>query len=213
MTGIPYSYDVIRSRRRSIAIEINREGNIRVRAPYNVGNMQIRRFVEDKSDWIARTLEKIEKNREKLSRDQGGPEYGGNGDNDTGDDGTFSTDRLPPLSDADIRTLAERAKEVIPRKVAYFASIAGVTYGRITIRNQKTRWGSCSTKGNLNFNCLLMQAPEDILDYVIVHELCHRKEMNHSKAFWAEVEHILPDYKKSSRWLTDHGDALMHRYI
>lgn len=89
--------------------------------------------------------------------------------------------------------------------VEYFARQVGVDYGRITIRNQKTRWGSCSSKGNLNFNCLLMLAPAEILDYVVVHELCHRKEMNHSKAFWAEVEKVLPDYRESVKWLKEKG--------
>ena len=79
--------------------------------------------------------------------------------------------------------LAEEALKVIPERVEYFAKVIGVTYGKITVRNQKTRWGSCSSKGNLNFNCLLMLAPPEVLDYVVVHELCHRKQMNHSKAF------------------------------
>ena len=85
----------------------------------------------------------------------------------------------------------------------------GVTYGRITIRNQRTRWGSCSAKGNLNFNCLLMKAPPEVLDYVVVHELCHRLEMNHSPRFWAQVERVLPDYKVSRKWLREHGNELM----
>ena len=90
---------------------------------------------------------------------------------------------------------------MIPPKVEHFAKIIGVDYGTITIRMQKSRWGSCSAKGNLNFNCLLMKTPDEVIDYVVVHELCHRKEMNHSPRFWAEVEKIIPDYKKRRSWL------------
>ena len=85
----------------------------------------------------------------------------------------------------------------------------GVDYGQITIRSQKTRWGSCSSKGNLNFNCLLLLAPPEVLDYVVVHELCHRKEMNHSPRFWAEVARVMPDYKVRRKWLKDNGNGLM----
>ncbi|MDY3888895.1 MAG: M48 family metallopeptidase, partial [Agathobacter sp.] len=99
--------------------------------------------------------------------------------------------------------------EYIPKRVAYFADIMGVDYGRITIRMQKTRWGSCSSKGNLNFNCLLMLAPPEVIDYVVVHELCHRKEMNHSKAFWREVERVLPDYRSRKLRL----DFFANRYL
>ena len=89
--------------------------------------------------------------------------------------------------------------------------LVGVTYGRITVRNQRTRWGSCSSKGNLNFNCLLMLAPPGILDYVVVHELCHRKEMNHSPKFWAEVAKVMPDYKERQKWLRTEGSSIMRR--
>ena len=109
-----------------------------------------------------------------------------------------------------IKALADQALEIIPTRVEYFAKIIGVTYGNITIRNQKTRWGSCSSKGNLNFNCLLMLAPPEVLDYVVVHELCHRKQMNHSKAFWSEVEKVFPDYKKSIKWLKEEGSQIMY---
>ena len=182
-----YEYEVIRSRRRTIAIEIDRSGQIKVRAPYNVGNFRIRRFVEEKSGWIEKALARINK----------------------GQSDAISSDDLPPISEADKQLLADQAKKIIPGKVSYFAGIIGVDFGRIAIRAQKTRWGSCSAKGNLNFNCLLLRAPEEILDYVIVHELCHRKEMNHSKAFWAEVAKVCPDYKKHRKWLKDHGDELM----
>ncbi len=116
-----------------------------------------------------------------------------------------------PLTAKDIDKLARQALRVIPKKVAAYAVKMGVTYGRITIRNQKTRWGSCSSKGNLNFNCLLMLAPEEVLDYVIIHELAHRREMNHSRAFWNVVAEQMPDYKEKIHWLNEHGDELMRR--
>jgi predicted metal-dependent hydrolase len=115
------------------------------------------------------------------------------------------------LTMEEIRDLADRALRVIPERVAHFAPLVGVTYGRITIRNQRTRWGSCSSRGNLNFNCLLMLVPPKVLDYVVVHELCHRKEMNHSPRFWAEVERIIPDFKTYEKWLKTEGGRIMRR--
>jgi len=111
----------------------------------------------------------------------------------------------------EIHKLAEFALKVILVKVKNYASLMNVQYGRITIRNQKTRWGSCSSKGNLNFNCLLMLAPDEVVDYVVIHELCHLIEMNHSKAFWKQVEQMMPDYKKHRKWLKDHGNEIMER--
>ena len=116
---------------------------------------------------------------------------------------------IPKMTEEEFQTLVRRALEVIPKVVARFALVVGVTYGRITIRNQRTRWGSCSTKGNLNFNCLLLRVPQDVLEYVVVHELCHRKEMNHSPKFWAEVERVLPNYAESKRWLKENGSGLI----
>ena len=117
------------------------------------------------------------------------------------------------LTSEEIKTLAEQALKLIPQRVEYFSRQVGVDYGRITIRNQKTRWGSCSSKGNLNFNCLLMLALAEILDYVVVHELCHRKEMNHSKAFWAEVEKVLPDYRESVKWLKKRNSQMITEHM
>ena len=115
-----------------------------------------------------------------------------------------------------VRTNADQAKEVqdallgwyrkqaqvwILRRVHYYQNIMNESVGRITLKNQKTRWGSCSSARNLNFNWRLVMAPIEVLDYVVVHELCHLKQMNHSKAFWNEVEKVLPDYGIRKKWL------------
>ena len=97
---------------------------------------------------------------------------------------------------------------IFTQKAAYYARLIGVTYGRISIREQKTRWGSCSSKGNLNFNWRLIFAPEEVVDYIVVHELAHRKEMNHSRAFYNVVASVLPDYKVQEKWLKENGEKL-----
>lgn len=100
------------------------------------------------------------------------------------------------LSKEEADALMREAKELIPERTRRFADMMGVGYNKITVRRQKTRWGSCSSKKNLSFNCALLLYPEELLDYVIVHELCHLKFMNHSKEFWAEVGKYMPDYKR-----------------
>lgn len=176
--------EILRSKRKTMTIEITPEGVVRVRAPYRMDTDKIREFVEEKKDWIKTHLAQVEAAKQQ-------------------------TELVEKLTPSELEDLAKRAMIEIPKRVAYFAPLIGVTVGRITIRNQKTRWGSCSAKGNLNFNCLLLLAPPDVLDYVVVHELCHRKEMNHSKRFWTEVEKILPDYCRQVQWLKENGTLLM----
>ena len=120
-------------------------------------------------------------------------------------------DEIIPFTMAEIRDLADKALKVIPERVRYYAPKIGVTYGRITIRNQRSKWGSCSSKGNLNFNCLLMLTPPEVIDSVVVHELCHRKEMNHSEKFYSEVLRVFPGYWEWDKWLKENGDLLMKR--
>lgn len=178
--------EVVYSNRKSIAIQIKPNGTVILRAPYGVPKKEINRILEEKRSWIEEHLQEVVKHREQQRA-------------------------VPEISKEEINELANRALKYIPERVKYFAPIVGVNYSRITIRNQKTRWGSCSTKGGLNFNCLLMLMPPEVIDYVVVHELCHRKEMNHSPAFWAEVEKVLPDYKVAKKWLKDNGTELMSR--
>lgn len=124
-------------------------------------------------------------------------------------------ERIEPQGDKlsweQITALRAQARSAITARVNHYAGIMNLKYGRIFIKQQKSRWGSCSEKGNLNFNFLLVLMPEEILDYVVVHELCHLKEMNHSPAFWAEVEKILPDYKERKKWLKDNGSQYMNK--
>ena len=100
------------------------------------------------------------------------------------------------------------AKEKFSERCAYFSQKTGGTYKRITIRDQKTRWGSCSTSGTLSFNYRLMYAPRHVLDYVVVHELCHLTYMDHSDNFWRKVSSVMPDYNECKLWLREHGSEL-----
>jgi predicted metal-dependent hydrolase len=115
------------------------------------------------------------------------------------------------LTEADIKELAERMRKVLPQKLARIAESMGVGYGRVSVRCQRSKWGSCTAEGNLNFNCLLMLAPEEVLDYVLIHELCHRRHMDHSKEFWADVERLDRDYREHKKWLRENGAVLMRR--
>jgi hypothetical protein len=104
----------------------------------------------------------------------------------------------------------QKAREIISSSVQYWSSQMGVRYGRIAIREQRTRWGSCSQKGNLNFNWRLVLAPPEVRDYVVIHELCHLSHLNHSREFWARVEKFCPDYREQRRWLRENGHTLIN---
>ena len=86
-----------------------------------------------------------------------------------------------------------------------------MTYGKITIRGQRSKYGSCTAKGNLNYNYILMLAPEEVREYIVLHELTHRKHMDHSRAFWYDVETAMPDYKQWDGWLKENGAGLIER--
>ena len=117
----------------------------------------------------------------------------------------------PKTAAPEILELKTKAKQELPAAVQKYAGLMGVTYNRITIRHQKIRWGSCTKTGNLNFNCLIMKMPDQVRDYVIIHELAHRKELNHSSKYWAIVAEYCPWYKQAKQWLKDNGQELMER--
>ena len=176
---------ILRSRRRTAAIQITPKGEVVFRAPLTMPRREIERILTERRGWIERKLSAVRAD--------------------------MALGRAAPLSREDLARLARHAKEIIPPLAEAYAARIGVTYGRITIRCQQSRWGSCSSKGNLNFNCLLMLSPPEVITYVVVHELAHRKHMDHSPAFWAEVEAVLPDYRDSVRWLKTNGGKLLSR--
>lgn len=187
---IKNEYDIVRSSRKTLSLQMKPDGHLVVRAPHRTSDRQIRQFVENNSAWIQKHRELIEQRRRQEEMNP-----------------------PPAITKETLERLRSLASETIPPRVSYYANLMGVSYGRITIRAQKSRWGSCSAKGNLNFNCLLMLTPPEVQNYVIVHELCHRKQMNHSPAFWREVEQIMPEYRRHRLWLKKNGGALIRSMI
>lgn len=180
-------YTLVRSKRKSCSISIDHDGQITVRVPLRISEQEISHLLIDKRLWIiTRYLEVQEHKKNRPVSD---------------------------LTDAQRAALEKRyiaaAKEYFPKRVAYFNELTGGSYNRITIRDQKTRWGSCSARGTLSFNWRLMLAPPTVADYVIVHELCHLTYMNHSAAFWKKVEFVYPDYRTARKWLKEHGHELI----
>ena len=179
-------FQVIRSSRKTVSMRITGPNAVEVRAPRSMTQAQIDDFIRHHRGWLDKHLAVVNQRETEAAC-------------------------LPSLTELEIRALADKALACIPQRARYYARLLGVTYGRITIRSQKTKWGSCSSQGNLNFNCLLMLCPSEVLDYVVIHELCHRKEMNHSPRFWAEVERLDPDYQAHRNWLKTEGAKLISR--
>lgn len=175
---------MLRSDRQSLGIEIRRlsEGGaeLLIRAPRRMKISDIQWFMNQKEQWITEKYQAAMVDKQE-------PE------------------KVPIPKYVSKQWLQREGAVIFQQKIACWADRMDVTYGRVTIRDQKTRWGSCSSRGNLNFNWRLLLMPEDVMDYVVVHELAHRREMNHSAAFWKIVETYLPDYRIRRQWLKENG--------
>lgn len=187
--GLTLPCEVIFSDRKSISIQIKEDASVQVRAPYRAPKKTLENFIEEKSSWIYENHLKV---KERIKE-------------------TIPS-TLTPLQEQQVEILKKRfqnaARLHFPKRCAELQKLTGGYYTKITIRNQKTRWGSCSQTGTLSFNYRLMMAPPAVIDYVIVHELCHLTHMNHSKDFWNKVALVMPDYATHKRWLKDHGSEL-----
>jgi predicted metal-dependent hydrolase len=166
-------YELRKNRRsRYMRLTISSEAKVRITLPWGVSESAAERFLLEKSEWL---LEKLAyfKNKE--------------------------SSILPLATRADYLKNKELAREIAEQKLKYFNTFYNFSWNRIAIRNQKTRWGSCSKNGNLNFSYRIIYLGEKMCDYIIVHELCHLKEFNHSENFWDLVAETIPEYKKIRR--------------
>lgn len=230
LEGMIFSYELVKSRRKSISIRVTEEGEIQVKAPSFMSVSDIEKYILQKEHWIAEHVRYISENREKRDARQFV----------TGETLLFKGKELvlivheeaerkrtsirmeegnillqvPAGSSAVEKSKAlehwyrEQARILMTSKVQYYAPFLQVRYADIRIKDQKSRWGSCSSRGNLNFNWHIVLAPEEIADYLAVHELCHLRHMNHSQEFWKCVEEVYPDYKAARRWLKENGQSL-----
>lgn len=172
------------SRRRTMGLEVKADGRVFARFPKGTRDRAAREFIRQRQEWIVQKwLLMEERRRRQAARPKA----------------DYEED--PVLE----RAYRERARRVLKERTAYFAGIMGVTYQAVRLSSAKTRWGSCSGAGSLNFHWKLILMPPEVLDYVVVHELAHRMEMNHSKRFWEQVERVLPDYRERRRWLKENG--------
>lgn len=168
---------IIKSKRKTVGIQVYADNRVVLRIPYRMTKAQAMQIFDKNSAWIIEKIGQMKKSE---------------------------STRIKPCNKAMSEltsTELNNIRTVFREKTAYYCNIMNVRVGRITVRNQKTRWGSCSSKGNVNFNYQLYYMPETLLDYVVIHELAHRKYMNHSKDFWKEVQKYCPDYKERRKEL------------
>jgi len=173
-------FEIRRSKRRTLGLEVHDDGRLIVRAPLKMSQVAIERFLQEKADWITRTQERVVQRQ---------------------------LDAGPEPSEAEIASWKWAARRDLALRLAYWAPRVGVTPGKLSIRCQHARWGSCATQSHtISLNCQLMRVSEELRDYVVVHELCHLLQPNHSPAFWSLVERQLPDYRARRKAL--HGTHL-----
>jgi predicted metal-dependent hydrolase len=210
MSIIPYK--VIRSNRKTIALIIDNSANLVIRAPTKIRDNEIKNFIEKKKHWIADKQHKVstfaEKHSPVLIKTGEGLMY-------LGDTYTIIIDNVPDIQFSNthilvpdgycredvIKWLKKEANTILAERLVSYASLIGVQYSAFKLSEAKARWGSCSSKGNLNFAWRLIMCPITVIDYVVVHELSHITYKNHSSGFWARVKTVLPNYKEQQNWL------------
>lgn len=214
---------LIRSKRKTLALEINKHAELIVRAPARMPQQTIIRFIKEKQNWIQT---KQTKQKQKLievpkKNFQNGESFYFLGEyyelmvqenfseKFSFRKGFILCDSVAHKSDEILTEwFKKKAKKILPERVAYFAQLHQFSYNEVKISSAQKRWGSCNKKKNLNFSWRLIMAPLKVIDYVVVHELAHTKEMNHSKDFWNIVERLYPSFRIHKKWLKENGHKL-----
>ena len=211
---------IIRSKRKTLSLTINENAELIIRAPKRLSIEKIQDFINEKENWINRKKRLIENQIKDVASNHNKLMYLGalfpiNVEQSeakelffTGEE--FIANSIEPnsLSLSIKKWYKNKFKEIALPRVAYFANKHNLMVNQVRIKNQKTMWGSCSSKNNINLNYLLLMAPMGVIDYVIVHELVHTIHRNHSTDFWDSVESIMPEFQEHKRWLKKNGYKL-----
>lgn len=212
---------VTRSFRRSIAIHISSKGEVIVKAPRFVADKTIQQFINEKKEWIEKTLEKIAKRKTKKKAYQDGEKFWFLGSTKTlqvydGIEIIVDTENLLFPRVMHIRAQKElvswykkQAERVISDRLRRKAQEMDATFTDVFFSDTRSKWGTCFADNTLQFNWRLIMAPLMVIDYVIIHELVHTTEKNHSDRFWRKVRHFTPAYKQHRKWLNDNGELLI----
>jgi predicted metal-dependent hydrolase len=218
------NYRLERKKRKTISIKITDDAEVVVSVPLSLSSEKIADIVRDKAEWILSKLELMEVSKKDYIEDLKflGENYKliANNTQNKSIKVVFNRSEFQVYVPSELENKDKYIKEALTKwykiqassiykeRTEHYSKLLNVHPNRITIKEQKTRWGSCSSKGNLNFNWRVTMAPIEIVDYLVVHELCHLIHMNHSKDFWNLVESVLPGYKKCRDWLKVNGSSL-----
>ena len=216
--------EVVRSKRTTLCISIQKDGSVLIKAPLFLDEYKIREILEKKTEWILEKRKEVHQQQSrKITRtyENGatlpymGQEYPMEILSGRKSSVCFDNDRMvltlqSGTNEEEIPALLKKwykkqTLEIVNKRVKCYASLMGVTYGNISIKSRKKQWGTCDSNGDLTFSWRLSMASIEAIDYVVVHELCHRHHMDHSKQFWGQVKNVLPDYKQRQKWLEEHS--------
>ena len=211
---------VIKSKRKTLSISINENAQLIVRAPNRISDARIQEFINEKSSWIIKNKNLIKLRLQNTEKDQNNLLYLGEyfpikknikslkKVSFNGEEFITNLENQAQLSNALKIWYKDKFKELAIPRLNYFVDKYGLTINQVRLKRQKTLWGSCSSRNNINLNFLLIMAPLKVIDYVIIHELVHTIHKNHSVNFWSALEDIMPNYKDPKNWLKENGYKL-----